>query len=144
MGRVARLRQRPFQVHQPHRLKTLLRAQRIQIKMFDRFDGVAEKIDADGEADLIAGFFLLTRQINIDDPAANREISGHFHLIKPVIAMLRKPDDQLLRLQRLAGANRPEQLIQLIQRGHRLHERLNGGDDQRVQGSGCRVQCRIS
>ena len=75
-------------------------AERIEVEALDRFDLVVEEIDANGEADLVAGFREFAGEVDVDDPAAHGEIAGDFDLIEPVVAMLGEPDDQLLRLPR--------------------------------------------
>ena len=87
---------------------------RVEIEALDRLDLIAEEIDAGGEADLVAGCFVLARQIDVDDPAANGKITRHFDLFETVVAVLGEPDDQFLRLQflaRLEGANEQIQLL---------------------------------
>ncbi len=91
----------------------LERAQRVEVEPLDRFDLVAEEIDAGRQADLVAGVGVLAGEIDIDDPAAHGKIAGHFDLIQPVVAMLGEPDDQLLRLQRHPWLEREDAAAQV-------------------------------
>ena len=103
---------------------------RVEIEALDRFDLIAEEIDADGQADLLAGLFKIARQIDIDDSAAHGEIAGDFDLIQPVVAMLGEPDDQLLRLELLARLQSVSMsCVELLARGDRLHQRLDRRDE---------------
>ena len=97
--------------------------------MLDRFNLIAEEINANGEADLIAGFLEFAGQVDVNNPASHREITRHFHLIEPVIAMIGKPDDEFFRLEFLTDAEGADEIAQLIAAGHRLHEGMNGCDE---------------
>ncbi len=67
--------------------------------LLDRFDLVAEEVDAGGQPDLVPDASNSPGEVDIDDPAADGEVARHFHLLEPVVPVLGEPDDQLLRLQ---------------------------------------------
>ena len=51
---------------------------------------------------LFACFVKFAGEINVDDPAADREIAGHFDLFQPVVAVIGQPDDQLFGFEFVA------------------------------------------
>jgi len=69
------------------------------LEALDRFDLVAEEIDANRQAHLLAIHVEFAGEIDIDDPAAHREIAWYLDLLQAVIAVLGQPDDQLFRLR---------------------------------------------
>src|SRR2546421_99965 len=105
MRRVAGFGEDAFEVDEANGFERFFGAEGIEIEMLDRLDGVAEEIDADGEADLIARFFVLAGEIDIDNSAAHGKIAWDFDLIESVVAVLGEPDDELFGFEGLAGAN---------------------------------------
>ena len=75
-------------------------------------DGVAEEVDADRQADLVAAVFA--GEVDVDDPAAHGEVAGHLHLLQPVVAVIAEPDDQLLRLQVLPGLDGADDVLERV------------------------------
>ncbi len=77
---------------------------------------------------MFAGLGEDSGEIDIDDPAADGEVAGNLHLIESAVSMLGKPDDQFLRLKLLARLEGEHELSQLLWRWDRLHDRLDGSD----------------
>ena len=77
-------------------------AECVEIELFDRFDLIAEEIDADRQADLVGFLFEIAGEIDVDDPAAHGEIARHFDLVETVVAVIGEPDDQLFRFEVVA------------------------------------------
>ena len=141
-GRVGGVGEVALEVDHLERRERLERAEAVEVEALDRLDLVAEEVDAGGEADLVAGDVVVAGQVDVDDAAADGEVAGDFDLFEAVVAVLAEPDDQLLRLQLVARLEDPDELVELLARRHRLHQRLHRRDQERVQGSGFGVQGR--
>ena len=98
-------------------MEQIQRTHCIHIKPLDGFDLVPEEIEAGAKADEVSIALKIAGKIDVDDAAANRKIARHFHLIQPVVPMLGKPDDQLLRLHLRAALQVQHQMLELRREG---------------------------
>ena len=86
------------------RLQLPIRGERVQVDLVDRFDLVAEQVEASrGSA----------RGEDVHDPAADRELARGFDRLYPGVAGLMQPIDERRQVERVSGLDDAHQMIEL-------------------------------
>ena len=107
---------------QGDRVPTVERALGFRVERPDRFDLVAEELDADRVGRI--------RRKDVEDAATDAELAGDIHDLGSGHAALQQPARQFLDRHRIADSHHPRHLRQRFRARHRLEHRLERRDDQ--------------